>query len=112
MYNNIGAYLTSSSHENSFYFNNFIENTDQVIDVSTTQDNEWYKYITALTSNFGNYWSDYEGVDLVAPFGIGDTQYNVSLSGDIADLYPLMGSSAVIDPPELSSPSDFFILFS
>ncbi|MCG3219612.1 MAG: right-handed parallel beta-helix repeat-containing protein, partial [Candidatus Heimdallarchaeota archaeon] len=110
MYNNIGAFLGTGTYENVFYFNYFIENSVQVEDTSTTKNNEWSKYITALTSNYGNYWSDYEGVDIVAPFGIGDTQYNISATGDIADLYPLMKSHATINPPELSSPSDIFIV--
>jgi hypothetical protein len=110
MYNNIGAFLSTGTHGNVFYFNYFIENSAQVYDTSLTKDNLWSTYVTALTSHYGNYWSNYEGVDIVAPFGIGDTQYNITTSGDIADLYPLMDSHAVIDPPELSSPSDIFIV--
>jgi nitrous oxidase accessory protein len=79
------AVLTGSSKHNSFYYNNLINNTQNVDHM--TSDNLWdngYPF-------GGNYWSDYTGTDsytgqnqdIPGSDGIGDTPYGL-------DRYPLM----------------------
>jgi parallel beta-helix repeat protein len=80
---------------NIFYHNNFINNTPQVevyVDVNIWDDGY---------PSGGNYWSDYNGVD-VNHDGIGDTPYIIDANN--ADHYPLMSPYVI---PELPS---FFIL--
>lgn len=72
-----GAYL-SSSGSNTFYRNNFINNSMQVY---STSANNWDM------GGEGNYWSDYTGVDENPRDGIGDEPYPI-LPG--YDYYPLM----------------------
>ncbi|MEW6069095.1 MAG: PKD domain-containing protein [Candidatus Thermoplasmatota archaeon] len=73
------------------FHNNFINNTIQAYDASTT---------TVWDDGYpsgGNYWSDYTGVDFYSGpdqnqpggDGIGDTPYNI-LGGNRRDRYPLM----------------------
>lgn len=72
------------SNGNQIYHNNFIDNPQQAFDECyNTWDND-------LPSG-GNYWSDYDGVDINPPFGIGDAPYNIT--GQIPpnqDRYPFM----------------------
>jgi len=78
------------SFYNIIYHNNFIDNTDQVHSINST--NTWYKAYPIG----GNYWSDYVGADLLrGPYqnetgsdGIGDTEYTIS--ADNIDRYPLI----------------------
>jgi len=78
------------SGDNSFYHNNFINNTDQVF-----SDNSAGMWNNSYPSG-GNYWSDYEGNDTYSgPFqnitgndGIGDAPYNSTEYEK--DYYPLM----------------------
>ncbi len=90
-----GAVLWESTG-NNFYYNNFIDNTEQVYHYNAALDaNTWDTDITPGTE--GNYWSDYEGVDdgsgvgrwgepTVADDGIGDTLIpHIGI-----DWYPLM----------------------
>ena len=68
---------------NRFYHNNFIGNTEHAYD---EERNIWDN------GSFGNYWDDYNGIDISPPYGIGDIPYNVpprSLFNK--DKYPLMG---------------------
>ena len=89
--NNYGIYLNFSSN-NKIYLNNFINNTDSVLSLDST--NIWnsteritYTYNgTQFTNYLGNYWSDYNGSDADGN-GIGDTPYIID--GD-KDNYPLM----------------------
>jgi len=65
MKNKYGVYLWSCGH-NTFYYNNFIENTNQVIHYDTALTaNTWddSKYPPAIPGCKGNYWSDYTGKD-------------------------------------------------
>ena len=66
--NQIGLYLTNSSEENLFFYNNFVNNT---MNVRSFTDNRWN------TSTIGNYWDNYNGNDMNND-GIGDQLYQVS----------------------------------
>ena len=89
--NKEGIRLWDSSN-NKVYFNNFINNTDNVDSYRST--NIWnspleitYTYDgTTYKSYLGNYWDDYEGTDADGD-GIGDTHYSIYSESDD---YPLM----------------------
>jgi parallel beta-helix repeat protein len=78
--NTIGIYLDKSSN-NVIFHNNLIDNSGQAssYDSANTWDDGY--------PSGGNYWSDYEGVDLDHD-GIGDTPRTIS--GNDQDHYPLM----------------------
>lgn len=76
--NTVGARILSSSTENLFAGNAFVENGDQVHLNRGRLLNRWE----------GNYWSDYRGYDLDGD-GIGDVPYKVgSLFGFLIENYP------------------------
>jgi len=76
---NCAIYLSASS-ENTFSLNNIVDNNRQVA--------MWYPSINFWDNGReGNYWSDYNGVDLDGD-GIGDTPYVID--GNNTDNYPLM----------------------
>jgi parallel beta-helix repeat protein len=77
--NGQGINVTSASG-NRIYYNNFINNTDQV---SGTSINKWHD----LWNVTGNYWSDYAGSDLDGD-GIGNTPYIID--ADNKDNFPFM----------------------
>lgn len=87
-----------SSRESLIYHNNLIDNEVQAYD-GTPVVNEWDKGY----SRGGNYWSDYDGVDVKSgPFqseigsdGIGDESYTIDPYAQM-DRYPLM--SPVLPP--------------
>ncbi|MCK4265703.1 MAG: Ig-like domain-containing protein [Thermoplasmata archaeon] len=87
--NNIGLNISSST-ENVFYHNNFVNNADNVLDLT---DNNWWH--NGYPSG-GNYWDDYVGIDLFStpsqdvppPDGIGDGPYYITVVSQ--DNYPLM----------------------
>jgi len=87
-----GIYLYHSNH-NTFYHNNFINNTLQVYVSSDSVDNIWDNGYPSG----GNYWSDYTDVDLFSgpnqdnpgSDGIGDTSYTIDAENQ--DNYPLIG---------------------
>ena len=72
---------------NQIYHNNFISNAQQAYDECyNTWDNEY--------PSGGNYWSDYRGVDINPPDGIGDTPYNITgIDPPNQDNYPFMNPS-------------------
>jgi parallel beta-helix repeat protein len=85
-----GISIRSSSDYNSMHHNNFVDNSCQVN--SEGSPNIWdYDYPSG-----GNYWSDYNGLDLFSgryqnetgSDGIGDTAYTVDAENQ--DSYPLM----------------------
>lgn len=81
--NKWGVYLNDASSENNtFYHNNFVNNTNQARARNAESENTW-DYDAE-----GNYWSDYAGED-VNPNGIGDTPHVIDESN--RDNYPLMG---------------------
>jgi parallel beta-helix repeat protein len=81
----------ASSSGNTFYHNNFINNTQQVS--SDGSPNTWDNGYPSG----GNYWSNYTGVDLyhgsgqnvAGGDGIGDANYTIDANN--VDRYPLMG---------------------
>jgi len=83
-----GISLIDSSN-NSIYHNNFINNTNQVFTNSINTWDDGYP-------SGGNYWSDYNGTDLLhGPYqnltgsdGIGDIPYTIDVNNH--DNYPLM----------------------
>jgi nitrous oxidase accessory protein len=77
--NEYGIRLHSSSNNNTFYHNNFLENKNQIW---TESVNNWSE------DGEGNYWSDYAGQDLNKD-GIGDDPYRIDANN--RDNYPLMG---------------------
>jgi len=87
--------ITYYSRSNLIYCNNFFKGTgEQVIFHGTVYENYWNK------STLGNYWSDYNGTDLLGGVhqnetgsdGIGDSPYEMAENN--VDYYPLME-----DPP-------------
>jgi parallel beta-helix repeat protein len=80
IYNNgeHGIYISGST-DNLIHHNTIINNNPNAIDPSS---NQWDD------GNYGNYWSDYTGVDGNGD-GIGDTPYNIS-GGSSQDRYPMM----------------------
>jgi len=75
-------------YDNSFHFNNFINNTNQVyIHPDGDVIANWYY----------NYWSDYNGTDLNFD-GVGDTPYIIN--GLNQDLFPLMKDPLLLESPE------------
>ncbi len=101
--NGIGLNITLSTL-NTIYHNNFINNTNHVLD--TTDTNTWHNGYPVG----GNYWDDYTGVDNnhtasqdILPWdGLGDTPYYIT---GTQDSYPLMGPYAGQEfGPELSPP--------
>ncbi|MGB3458461.1 MAG: NosD domain-containing protein [Halobacteriota archaeon] len=93
--NNIGGIGLYYSSNNRIYFNNFINNTDNVDSYAST--NIWnspleitYTYSgSRYKSYLGNSWDDYRGTDAEGD-GIGDTHYSIDSEEDGSDLYPLM----------------------
>jgi parallel beta-helix repeat protein len=78
------------AHNNIFYHNNFINNSNNVVNYgNNTWDNGY--------PSGGNYWDDYIGVDdffgknqnILNPDGIGDSPYPIAETND-EDRYPLM----------------------
>jgi parallel beta-helix repeat protein len=124
--NRYGIYLTQSSNTNQFTANNVLKNYDGVY-LSGSGDNIIY-HNNIIANNYqanddsnnnnkwnnsypsgGNYWSDYEGIDLnsttaqdVPPYdGIGDTPYVIDT--DSQDNYPLMKPVNDSIPPIIES---------
>jgi len=89
-----GFYLWDANN-NIIYLNNFINNTENAY--STNSYNIWnshepmtYEYNgSQFVSKVGNYWDDYNGIDLEVD-GIGDTAYNIRI--DDIDHSPLVKS--------------------
>ncbi|UCG70960.1 MAG: right-handed parallel beta-helix repeat-containing protein, partial [Thermoplasmata archaeon] len=88
--NDYGIYITGSV-QNRIYHNNLDTNTNQALD-DTNNGNQWDNGYPLG----GNYWSDYNGIDLNStptqdvppPDGIGDTPYIID--PDSRDNYPLI----------------------
>jgi len=103
-----GVYLNCTGCQNcdnnTFYHNNFINNTIQARDKNNDNWNKGYPF-------GGNYWSDYPGNDIYGGIyqdlqdcdGIGDIPYNIT-GGTNRDMYPLMhpyGSITNLDTGEI-----------
>lgn len=88
--NDTSLFRFSNTNSNTFYHNNFVNFTTYTVSKNTNSvwDNGY--------PSGGNYWSNYTGMDLnsgpgqniTGSDGIGDTQFNVSVSN--IDHYPLM----------------------
>jgi len=76
----IGIHLSYLCENNSIYYNNFINNSENVND--SCNNNSWDN------GQYGNYWDDYNGTDVNGD-GIGDTPYNIS-GGNNKDKHPIM----------------------
>jgi len=74
-----GISLFHLSENNTIYYNNFINNTQNAND---SGNNSWDN------GKYGNYWDNYNGLDKNND-GIGDTPYNIP-GGNNQDKYPLM----------------------
>jgi hypothetical protein len=87
-----------SGGNNTFYRNNFVDNSRNV---QAYGDNVWDN------GSVGNFWSDYIGADIDGD-GIGDTPYIVEYDDDLRDRYPLMApfdvSSVTVELPGWMSP--------
>jgi parallel beta-helix repeat protein len=80
--NNKGIFLLDAS-DNNIYHNNFINNNENVVNfgIKSSQLNTWDD------GKEGNYWSDYNGLDLNGD-GIGGWPYRICFNNQ--DRYPLM----------------------
>jgi parallel beta-helix repeat protein len=76
-----GCGIISDTSDNQIYHNNFINNTDQAVDVPGS--NTW-DY-----NDKGNYWSDYNGTDTNED-NIGETPYVVNATLQTCDFCPLI----------------------
>ena len=74
----------SPAKDNYVYQNNFIGNIDNAYDIGW--NNKWDN------GSVGNYWDDYTGKDILPPYGIGDTPYDIPPRLLFnKDRHPLMG---------------------
>ncbi|UCF07332.1 MAG: right-handed parallel beta-helix repeat-containing protein [Thermoplasmata archaeon] len=94
--NGYGLYSLHSD-DNWVFHNNFIGN----------EDHAYQQYRTYYANNWdnneeGNFWDDYDGIDLGGD-GIGDEDYPVPDRGD--DNYPLMAPWTGTLPPDTTPPS-------
>ncbi len=99
-----GVYFTpflAAPHNDKFYNNNFVNNSQQVSLSSSSIVEVWDN-----DASGGNYWSDYNGTDADGD-GIGDSPYAVSISN--TDRYPLMAPISILDtgapPAAIAIPS-------
>ena len=98
-----GIYIYYSSNTNEIYDNNIVDNSQYGVYIRQSQNNLFYrnKFINTEnqnaydaggnhwnTSNEGNYWGDYPGVDINPQDGIGDTPYEKIIENG-KDYYPL-----------------------
>jgi parallel beta-helix repeat protein len=86
-----GVSIYAESSNNTFYYNNFIDNQLQCVEThhpTLLSDTETYA-VGNLWDNgqTGNYWDTYRGIDTNAD-GIGDTPYRIF--ENMTDNYPLM----------------------
>jgi len=92
-------------YHNIFYHNNFINNTNQIVDDFFTTSNPFYPFLSTNTwddgyPSGGNFWSDYNGTDNDGD-GFGDTPY--FLYEENQDNYPLMTPVDITIIPEFPS---------
>jgi parallel beta-helix repeat protein len=92
-------YSQGGAHDNMIYYNNFINNTENVYNEVILAG----PVAVSIWDNgaVGNYWSDYNGTDADGD-GIGDTPYVIDASNQ--DRYPLMTPVDIthINPPSPS----------
>jgi hypothetical protein len=89
--------LLISSSDNRFYYNNFINNTQQVYFPSSSYPNVWDDGYPSG----GNYWSDYlsrySNASQIDASGIWNQSYNINTSN--TDNYPLMNQYVIPEFP-------------
>ena len=94
-----GIYAISSSHSHTIYLNKLVNNSKNAQEYG---NNLWYDSLTKK----GNYWSDYEGVDLIPEGkgdGIGDIYYT---QWGVLDKYPIGFFTSPPNKPSNPSPAD------
>ncbi len=77
--------------DNVIYNNTFIGNQYHAFDDGI--NNHWNSSI------IGNYWDNYTGEDLIAPYGIGDTPYNIPGAAGSKDYLPITNETLPIPEP-------------
>lgn len=116
---NYGISILESS-DNRIYYNNFVNNTNQVYDYSWNNTgyvqsiNIWDFFYPSYPSG-GNYWSNYNGTDLhsgsyqneTGSDGLGDTPYIIDANN--TDHYPLMVQYVIPEFPTFLVLSLFMI---
>ncbi|MFW9993792.1 MAG: NosD domain-containing protein [Candidatus Odinarchaeota archaeon] len=84
IYNNTGYGIEMNGAKNEIYLNFFINNSNTPQAYDDSLDNSWNG------SMYGNYWSDYTGMDTVGNDGIGDTNYTLAGTPSVNDTLPLV----------------------
>lgn len=78
----------NGTHTSTEFSNNIIRGSAiDGLDNSVSGQIQWYN----ATSQRGNWWEDYSGVDRDPADGIGDSPYTLTGSSGVQDLYPLHG---------------------
>jgi hypothetical protein len=98
-----GVYIWSGSNNNRIWNNTFIGNNGAGSAYNSTHtqsyddgtSNRWNS--SGSLHGYGNWWSDWQTQDIVPPFGIADSPYDISGSAGAKDYYPLL--SADFYPP-------------
>jgi parallel beta-helix repeat protein len=92
--NNFGVDIEWGGENNTFWRNNFLNNSEQIYGIGMKYHTGWGGYAGyTLPKNswdngsIGNYWSDYSGIDADGN-GVGDSPY--SINGWNQDNYPQM----------------------
>ncbi|MFX1394931.1 MAG: nitrous oxide reductase family maturation protein NosD, partial [Promethearchaeota archaeon] len=92
-----GIYIDKNSNNSLIFNNTFIGNQYHAFDNGT--NNHWNSSI------IGNYWDNYTGEDLIAPYGIGDTPYNIPGVAGSKDYLPI-NNGTLPTPGPTPPPSD------
>jgi parallel beta-helix repeat protein len=90
--------------KNAFYHNNGAGDTYDPGHMQAFDSKPCNSWNTSGTPNgFGNYWSDWNSPDMVAPFGIVDLPYKGPGMGGVKDFYPLT-TMPIVDliPPSIT----------
>jgi parallel beta-helix repeat protein len=94
--NNGRGISASICNNNIIHHNNFVNNAIPV----ETDDSKNIWDNGAANVNEGNYWSDYDGIDITLD-GVGDTAHEIDVQNQ--DNYPLMNPVDIATIPEFPS---------